>query len=67
MHEGVGATVDHTVDHNVPVDPDSPPRISLVLLELPAEEVPVGGTQPLLLGTTIPESDPHVSRTARTV
>ena len=45
-------TVDHTVDHMVPVDCNLPPRLPLVLLELPAEEVPVGGAEPHLLGTT---------------
>ena len=33
-------TVDHTVDHTVPVDLSGSPRIALVLLELPAEVTP---------------------------
>src|SRR6056297_3732858 len=40
------ATVDHTVDQLVPVDGDSLMLIALILLELPADEVPVTGTKP---------------------
>jgi hypothetical protein len=44
--------MDHTVDQMVPVDCSLQPQLSLVLLELPAEEVPVGGTEPPAAGTT---------------
>ena len=55
-----GLAVDLAVDLLVPVDSNALPRIPLVLLELPAGEVPVAGTQLHLLGTN-PSAIPLVS------
>jgi hypothetical protein len=51
LSQRLSATVEHTVEHMVPVDGDSLMLIPLYLLRLSADAVPVGGTKQYLLGT----------------